>query len=264
MERIPVWSAREPQGEASEAVYHGFFEYQSRKWRRISESHLEAVWEAVRTFVDAALAAACPDDEVREGLRAYYTEPGLTKLYNRSQRALNDLLSCHAGGNTGFYDGFMDVGPLRRRMTRVAQKLSKSAAEDVQTTATTTTGEQSSESGGHDLFEFFLKGAKAVTRVQTGGSTLAHELIGEILFGNVGGILADAFNSDPDEQHTDPKSATRARNAGRTWFGLVPGELRGASAARVIENNEMFYEVSVYRPSQATDTYLCYVDGTVG
>ncbi|GAB1311863.1 hypothetical protein MFIFM68171_02073 [Madurella fahalii] len=147
-------------------------------------------------------------------------------------RPLNDLLSCHARGNTGFYDGFVNIGPLRRRMRQIAERLSESVAEDMHT---------SRSAGGHELFEFVLDGAKKVALVQ-GGGILVHDIVREVLFRKVGEILANAFELGGLD--SDGRARSTETTHGVT-FGLVPGELRGASATRVIENVEMFYEVSM-------------------
>lgn len=233
-DQIPAWSAREPQGEASDTVYHGLFEHQSKKWRAISENHLKAVWETVHAFVDAALVAACPDDdEVRRALRARYVQPSLDKLQKKSQRSLNDLLSCHARGNTGFYDGFVDIGPLRRRLNRISERLSKPVAEDLHT----------GRSGGHDLFEFVLDGAKKVA-VVGGSGILMHDIVRDVLFRKVRGILSDAFELGGVDSDGQARSTEATHDV---TFGLAPDELRGSSVTRVVENNEMFYEVGCTR-----------------
>ncbi|KAK4442178.1 P-loop containing nucleoside triphosphate hydrolase protein [Podospora aff. communis PSN243] len=110
---IPNWSAKEPTGEASEAAYHRLFEYQSQKWRLVSGQHLDAIWDATQRFVDLALAAACPDPDLRSALEQRLINPALKDLEMKSHRSVNDLLYCHAQGGTGFYDAKLDAKAAR-------------------------------------------------------------------------------------------------------------------------------------------------------
>ncbi|KAK0625863.1 P-loop containing nucleoside triphosphate hydrolase protein [Immersiella caudata] len=106
---VPNWSAKEPTGEASESAYHRLFEYQSQKRRLISSKHLDAVWDVTGRFVDLALAAACPDPDLRSTLDQRLIKPALRDLEMRSHRSVNDLLYCHAQGGTGFYDAKLNA-----------------------------------------------------------------------------------------------------------------------------------------------------------
>ncbi|KAK0701128.1 hypothetical protein B0H67DRAFT_650566 [Lasiosphaeris hirsuta] len=113
---IPRWRGSEPQGEASEAIYRRYFEFQSGKWSRIAELHLDAVWKAVKRFVNLALSAACAGDEdTRQSLQRYLISPRIDRLEAMSHRSMNDLLDCHGRGRTGFYDSFVvDPRPMRQ------------------------------------------------------------------------------------------------------------------------------------------------------
>jgi hypothetical protein len=93
--QIERWRAGEPQGEASEAVYTGFFRYQSINWPNIALRHLQAIWKAIKDFIRLALDAACIDHDIWEALRKDLIQPSLDTLEKESYRTLRDLLNCH-------------------------------------------------------------------------------------------------------------------------------------------------------------------------
>lgn len=98
-------------------------------------------------------------------------------------------------------------------------------------------------SGGHDLFEFVLDGAKKVA-VVGGSGILMHDIVRDALFRKVRGILSDAFELGGVDSDGQRRSTEATHDV---TLGLVPVELRGSSVAQVVENNEMFYEVSCTR-----------------
>ncbi|EAQ91194.1 hypothetical protein CHGG_03129 [Chaetomium globosum CBS 148.51] len=117
------WGGRGPSGAASETSYHGLFEHQSSKWGAISEQHLAAVWRFVDEFIQVALAAACPNEHVRLALRAHIVDPKLKLLKMTAACTLKNVLQCHARGNTGFYDGFLDAHHIRQQSATVSRGL---------------------------------------------------------------------------------------------------------------------------------------------
>ena len=120
--QIPYWRRKEPQGETSDAVYRGLFEYRSQKRAHIAAQYLKAIRAAVGRFNDLVMAAACTagDEDVLWALHSYLARPKLAALWMTSHRALHSLLDCHPRDKKSFYDGFVGVGSMRRCMEGLA------------------------------------------------------------------------------------------------------------------------------------------------
>lgn len=101
--------AREPLGEASEALYWGLFHWQSNKWETIATKHLLAVWMTIEAFMDLVLNEICEDSHVLRRLREKIISPNLEEVKKSSNRTLMDLLSCRNRGVTGFHDGYFHI-----------------------------------------------------------------------------------------------------------------------------------------------------------
>ncbi|KAK3377308.1 P-loop containing nucleoside triphosphate hydrolase protein [Lasiosphaeria ovina] len=230
--RIPQWRGREPQGEASENTYHLLFEHQSEKWPAIAAAHLDAVWQAVQRFVDVALTASCPaDDDVRAAIRTHLTQPALADLQRASHRAMLSLIGCHARGRTGFYDGFVDVGPLRRRARGLSARLDRS--DDDGTAGGSFAG---------DMLGFVLSAAGGnAAWAKSSIGVLAGELARGAVLGQLGGALADVFDGTGESAG----GAGDGEVGREAYFVLVPRSMDNLAAARAVEHVEMFYEMSM-------------------
>ncbi|KAK5655661.1 hypothetical protein OQA88_5594 [Cercophora sp. LCS_1] len=235
--RIPHWRGREPQGETSETTYHLLFEYLSEKWATIAGKHLDAVWLAVQRFVDAALQAACPDDDdVRSSLCKHMTQPALKKLKDESDRTMMSLLACHARGKTGFYDGFVDVGPLRQRTRNLSRGMDSSISASASASLSTSEWPPALAS---ETFKFVLASAGGAPWLQASG-ILAEELVRGKVFRELGSALADAFRAAAGVD-----GAGENQGAQEASFVLVPQSMDNLAASRAVENVEMFYEMSM-------------------
>ncbi|KAH8890700.1 hypothetical protein GQ53DRAFT_721521 [Thozetella sp. PMI_491] len=228
---VERFRGREPIGEASEAVYHGTFERQSRKWPMIAEKHLSAVVEEVRSFVDLALASACAgaDPEVLKALKEQIVRPGLDRLKTTSCDTLKQLQSCHTQGNTGFYDVAVELRPMQRYLTTVAQGL-----------------------GGLTLDSVGLKGP---TMSDESFKTVRDSLIGVAMSVATGKSLQGAVIENAIAQGSKiaeaviPKvaKATAATDAAPSASTQVVqrSETDPTAAARVIDHIEGYYEISM-------------------
>lgn len=81
------------------------------------------MWKVVGCFVGLALAAACPNEAVRQALRTYLAQPRLKKLKEISNETLKSLLHYHKGRTTGFYDRSVNASPILQRHTEVSTKI---------------------------------------------------------------------------------------------------------------------------------------------
>lgn len=248
-DKVSRWRGREPQGEVSENLYHLLFMHQSEKWVRIASNHLEAVWSAVRTFVDIALCAACPvDDGIRAAIHKHLIQPSLKQLERTSNRVMNDLLNCRADGNTGFYDGFVDIDPLRQRTRHLSERLDKSAKAPVSTSSKKEgDGSVVSPLMG-EMFNFILKSAGSSAWLQASGILVNQLARGEVLH-QLGSVLSAAFHENENKKNSS-NGAAGMSGSGRASreqanFILVPTSMDSIAAARAIEHVEMFYEVSL-------------------
>jgi len=222
---IERWRGGEPQGEASEAVYSGLFEYQSAKWAKISKQNLRAVWEAVEKFINLALVSACIDEGMLQALRKHLIKPRLDQLEKASYRTMSDLLNCHGRGKTGFYDGFVDVLPMRRQAQDLTERLATLASNHI-------------DLGDHGNSDELSKRVRSVVcsllSLPT-GDRLPHNLVKDVVIRSVGSILTQAFQFDSKDKNVRP--------ALEATHGLIAAELKNFTAARVIEHVETYYEV---------------------
>ncbi|PCG99419.1 Dynamin [Penicillium occitanis (nom. inval.)] len=101
--------AREPLGEASEALHWGLFHWQSKKWEKIATQHLFAVWSTIEEFMNLVLSEVCEDPYVLHRLREKIIIPNLEEVKKSSNRTLKDLLSCRSRGVTRFHDGYFHI-----------------------------------------------------------------------------------------------------------------------------------------------------------
>jgi hypothetical protein len=228
--QIERWRAGEPQGEASEAVYTGLFRYQSKKWPNIALRHLQAIWKAIKDFIRLALDAARIDHDIREALRKDLIQPSLDTLEKESYRTLRDLLNCHERGNSGFYDGFVNIQQFMRIQAEdIAERLATLASEHIGLR----------EQGASDkLFEHIHKDLRHLLSLPTNGS-LANGIFHSIIAGKVNSIITQAFEWADDKKDEGDYAVREA-----THFELIPSALKNITAARVIEHVETYYEVS--------------------
>jgi len=227
--QVQRWRGREPRGEASETVYPGLFEHQSEKWSKIASQHLHVVWQAVERFVDLALAAACVEEDVLQALK-HLIKPRLNKLEKASHRTMNDLLNCHGRGKTGFYDGFVNIEPMRRHAEDLAQRLAALTSDHAHL-------------GDHTISDKLFKevrdavGSAASMSI---GSIIGHNLVKDVANRVVESTLSQAFQSEGNVSEGKTKGVRAVREA---TFGFIPAEQENIAAARVIEHVETYYEV---------------------
>ncbi|KAF4452369.1 Dynamin-1-like protein [Fusarium austroafricanum] len=119
-ERIQRWSGGDAPGETNPVVFSGLSEWQSEKWADIASKHLDAVWRAVRRFIDAVLSAACDDEDVRKALQEYQILPKLGEMEATSHGDLRRLLDCHGRDSTWFSHGFVNLARLRGQKDQLA------------------------------------------------------------------------------------------------------------------------------------------------
>ncbi len=224
--QIDCWAGRGPSGGASETAYHGLFEYQSNKWQEIAERHLAAVWKAVDWFVEAALAAACPDEHVRLALRDHLTDSKLERLKKASDGALKSLLQCHARGNTGFYDGFCQTRAVVERAADVSRDLRQAVP------ALDSIGSLGEVLGSSRRFNKFVGGlSRNLALMQTAG------LIRPELVRGVAAVRAvrTALSAVVTRHVEADGGVKKKRRVLKLGLGL---------SARLVQNVEMYYEVS--------------------
>ncbi|KAK3358775.1 P-loop containing nucleoside triphosphate hydrolase protein [Lasiosphaeria hispida] len=221
---IPRWRGSEPQGEASEAIYQRYFEFQSWKWSRIAAGHLDAVWKAVKRFVNLALNAACAGDEdTRQALQRYLTTPRINRLEAMSHRSMNDLLDCHGKGRTGFYDSFVvDPRPMRQCTEEIASSFavlrSKYEGENHQ-------GRPGDGLALDKIFGLAIDAVGGIVAAQTG----LGGLVGPILLGTVKETVLHNLQS----------------GGGRKSQRIEVVDPQDVTATRVIKHVEAYYEKSL-------------------
>ncbi|KAI1847451.1 hypothetical protein JX265_013972 [Neoarthrinium moseri] len=118
------WKSKGPGGEPSDGAFSGLFSYQSEKWEKIASQHVKAVWKVVNEFIQLALAASCPDEDVLAKVRSRLVDPSLRVIQLQADRTLRDLISCHSQSNPGFYDSFIEARTVREYTEAVVQRLS--------------------------------------------------------------------------------------------------------------------------------------------
>ncbi|KAK3346978.1 P-loop containing nucleoside triphosphate hydrolase protein [Lasiosphaeria hispida] len=225
-ENIERWRGLEPNEEASPTVCWGLLEYQSKLWPKIAENHLCAVWEVTNTFIEKALAASCPDEEVLLLLREHLIDDVLADLRASSKKTLRDLLKCRRRGNTGFYDGFADIlASLRRAKTQSIRQANHRA-------------QNTDSAPSDDLVKGICDavGSLPVPFADLGGALLDGTIQGPAL-GKISSILwqflrLDAGSGNADVLHqniVDPSTGPAAP------VTLAP--------ARVIDQEEAYYEI---------------------
>ncbi|KAK0725163.1 P-loop containing nucleoside triphosphate hydrolase protein [Lasiosphaeris hirsuta] len=225
-ENIERWRGLEPNEDASPTVCWGLLEYQSKLWPKIAENHLCAVWELTNTFIEKALVASCPDEEVLLLLREHLIDDVLADLRASSKRTLRDLLKCRRRGNTGFYDGFADILPsLRRTGTQPARQASNHAQH---------TESEASDDLVKDICD--AVGSLPVPFADLGGALLNGTIEGPAL-GKISSILWQFLRLDSGSG--DAKVLHQNMSTGSST-GPAPATV---APARVIDQEEAYYEI---------------------
>jgi len=243
---VERFRGREPIGEASEAVYHGTFERQSRKWSMIAEKHLSAVMEEVRSFVDLALASACAgaDPEVLKALKEQMVRPGLDRLKTTSYDTLKKLQSCHTQGNTGFYDVAVELRPMQRYLTTVAQGLGGLTPASVDLKGITMSDE-SFKIVRDSLIGVAMSVAsgKSLQRAVIENAIAQGPKIAETVIPKVAETVTSPTPKTPVKVPATPKK-TATTNAAPSASTRVVQRDEPTAAARVIDHVEGYYEVT--------------------
>lgn len=114
---------REPDGEPNWIVYRDLFRYQSARWAKIAEKHVQAVCEEIGKYLNLALERACIDENVRRAIHERIIRPNFEILQREANRTLSHLLECHRTGNPGFFDSFGDVFTVQEQTKDLAHRL---------------------------------------------------------------------------------------------------------------------------------------------
>ncbi|KAF5261267.1 hypothetical protein FOXYS1_8053 [Fusarium oxysporum] len=206
-ERIQRWSGGEAPGESNPVVFSGLSEWQSEKWADIASKHLDAVWCAVRRFIDAVLSAVCGDQDVRKALQEYHILPKLVEMEAASHRDLRRLLDCHGRDSMWFSHGFVNLARLRRQKDQLSTDQGM--------------GSQSIVS------DKLLNLAKETIIKGLSDKGLGSEVVARVVEASLGGIFGSRGKS------TD------------AVVGLVPADYNTRAASRVILQEESCYEMSM-------------------
>ncbi|EWY94985.1 hypothetical protein FOYG_04122 [Fusarium oxysporum NRRL 32931] len=206
-ERIQRWSGGEAPGETNPVVFSGLSEWQSEKWADIASKHLNAVWRAVRRFIDAVLSAACDDEDVREALREHQILPKLGEMEATSHGDLRRLLDCHGRDSMWFSHGFVNLARLRREKDPFA----------------TDQGMGSQSIVSHKLLDL----ARETIMKSLFAKGLGSEVVSHVVQASLEGVFRSRSN------------ATEA------VVGLVPADYNISAASRVILQEETCFEMSM-------------------
>lgn len=204
-ERIQRWSGAEAPGESNPVVFSGLSEWQSEKWTDIASKHLDAVWRAVRRFIDAVLSAACDDEDVRQALREHQILPKLGELEATSHGDLRRLLDCHGRDSMWFSHGFVNLARLRREKDPLTTDLGMGGQPIV----------------SHKLLDL----AKETIMKSLFAQGLGSEVVSSLVQASLEGVFGSRSNS--------------AEAVG----GLASADYNISAASRVILQEETCYEV---------------------
>ncbi|KLP05444.1 uncharacterized protein FFB20_11674 [Fusarium fujikuroi] len=206
-ERIQRWSGAEAPGESNPVVFSGLSEWQSEKWADIASKHLDAVWRAVRRFIDAVLSAACDDEDVRQALREHQILPKLGEMEATSHGDLRRLLDCHGRDSMWFSHGFVNLARLRREKDPLTTGLGMGGQPIV----------------SHKLLDL----AKETIMTSLFAQGLGSEVVSSLVQASLEGVFGSRSNS------TD------------AVVGLASADYNISAASRVIQQEETCYEMSM-------------------
>ncbi|KAF5568309.1 dynamin GTPase [Fusarium phyllophilum] len=206
-ERIQRWSGSEAPGETNPVVFSGLSEWQSEKWADIASKHLNAVWRAVRRFIDAVLSAACDDEDVRQALREHQILPKLGEMEATSHGDLRRLLDCHGRDSMWFSHGFVSLARLRHEKDPLASDQGMGGPSIV----------------SHKLLDL----AKETIMKSLFAQGLGSEVVSRVVQTSLEGVFGSRRNS------TD------------AVIGLAPADYNTSAASRVILQEETCYEMSM-------------------
>ncbi|RBR14744.1 hypothetical protein FVER53590_03531 [Fusarium verticillioides] len=207
-ERIQRWSGGEAPGETNPVVFSGLSEWQSEKWADIASQHLDAVWRAVRRFIDAVLSAACDDEDVRQALREHQILPKLGEMEATSHGDLRRLLDCHGRDSTWFSHGFVNLARLRHEKDPLASDQGMGGQPIV----------------SHKLLDL----AKEAIMKSLFAQGLGSEVVSRVVQSSLEGVFGSHRNS------------TEA-----AVIGLATADYNISAASRVILQEETCYEMSM-------------------
>ncbi|KAH8728540.1 P-loop containing nucleoside triphosphate hydrolase protein [Phaeosphaeriaceae sp. PMI808] len=114
---------REPDGEPNWIAYRDLFRYQSARWAKIAEKHVQAVCEETGKYFALALKRACMDESVRRAIQDRIIRPNFEILQREANRTLTHLLEYHRTGNPGFFDSFDDIFTVQEQAKDLSQRL---------------------------------------------------------------------------------------------------------------------------------------------
>ncbi|SCV45394.1 uncharacterized protein FFB14_08628 [Fusarium fujikuroi] len=206
-ERIQRWSGAEAPGESNPVVFSGLSEWQSEKWADIASKHLDAVWRAVRRFIDAVLSAACDDEDVRQSLREHQILPKLGEMEATSHGDLRRLLDCHGRDSMWFSHGFVNLARLRREKDPLTTGLGMGGQPIV----------------SHKLLDL----AKETIMKSLFAQGLGSEVVSSLVQASLEGVFGSRSNST------------------EAVVGLASADYNISAASRVILQEETCYEMSM-------------------
>ncbi|KUI57398.1 Dynamin-1-like protein [Cytospora mali] len=276
---IDRWKAKGPGGEPSDGAYSGLFAYQAEKWGKIASQHVKAVWQAVRDFIELALADSCVDRDVLESLRRSLVKPNLKRLQLEAGRTLRDLISCHDQSNPGFYDSLIEARAIQEHTKALLQRITAMRPESEDNTETTAAiatsnaeevnGQQDSgpaqQTNGQSQGDDVLKAQQPVnsslsgeqnTKDRTQNDTEAfitsalriitdlisiHPVVNNVFRAKVVPMVAQQI-SMAFGNSVKEKAKLAEANTQKIVRDLYPSDFGDIVAARVIEQVEMHYE----------------------
>ncbi|GME38177.1 uncharacterized protein BDZ99DRAFT_565876 [Neofusicoccum parvum] len=97
--------------------------YQSARWAKIAERHVQAVCEETGKYLALALKRTCADEHVRQAIQDRIISPNFEILQREANRTLTHLLECHRTGNPGFFDSFGDAFTVQEQAKDLVQRL---------------------------------------------------------------------------------------------------------------------------------------------
>lgn len=273
-------AAKGPQGEPSDSAYAGLFAHQAGNWSNIATQHLNAVWLIVGDFTNLALDDACPDGEVLIELRHRLVNPNIERLKRKARDSLRDLVTCHLQSHSGFYDSVVEVSAMRERAKVLLQRLatmklepeeSPEAAAGGGTSGTEQAGSQQTNGNtpkskvqqstsvrgrDHRARERNLKNREetltyalesVTTILGSGYPILGNTIVREQVVPIIARQIAGMFDGEGDAG-TKEKARRTGPSYQKVVHGLYPSDSTNLSAARVIEEVEMNYEVRYHKP----------------
>ena len=103
------WRGKEDPSQAPVAMIGLIFEFQSKNWKLIAETHLRQVWKVTRRFVDITLQHCVATHNVREALMEHIIRQRLRNLRASMLAKLEEILACHSRANPGIMDAYQDL-----------------------------------------------------------------------------------------------------------------------------------------------------------